>query len=141
MTVDHNNDGVDHIRVHQQGNTWIGRQLEIGAENAFTHPLYGWFASVLAFQLWLVYKDDLLRTITSSSITSTTVSHDHNINNFYGLSQEALTIMLEHNPTVHTTLRQTTLPLVYYDVIKDQVFVVTKYQWYIDHLNALRSTS
>lgn len=51
--VDPRNDGVDHINIWSRGRTKFGRWLSNFAYSPFTHPTYGWFASMEAYYYYI----------------------------------------------------------------------------------------
>lgn len=139
-------DGKTHIRISPMAATDLGKKLSIGAKVDIIHPHHGYFASLLAFWVWINEGGmvDSVRNIHQSNLIRTTLSLVRNKD----IGKEDVISMLYHwidnSPDIRQQLCKTTLPFVAYDFLRlgpDNYHVIQRpdLQWYVDALNLARS--
>ncbi len=141
-------DGVDHINVYSKARTELGKQLSNFAHIPFSHPAFGFFASMEAYWYWLStgkQHDSLRRlygaTAKTAGIRLTPVKMDET--QFRNLIEDGLRLKVVQNAKLCQALRKSTLPLRHYYVYGNTPPVVNeqrKHQWQMECLEAIRAT-
>lgn len=141
-------DGVDHINVYSKAKTQLGHDLSNFAHVPFSHPKFGFFASMEAYWYWLgtgMQHDALRRlygaTAKTAGIRLMTVAMDQDT--FRKHIEDGLRLKVVQNAKLCQALKKTTLPLRHYFVYGTNPPVVNeprKHHWQMECLEAIRET-
>lgn len=113
-------DGVDHINIHANAKTELGRRLDNLSHEPFVHPEYGEFASVEGFYWYLVdgAKDDGFRTLHGHDARKIGMLHKNSERHLNGRltekAAEASMYKVTQNPDLAELLKRSELPLTCY---------------------------
>lgn len=144
--IDPTQDGIDHIWLSPEGQTPLGRALYIGAHRPFVDPVYGRFASIIAFWIWYDSgRQDGLRDIHHDNMIRSSMT---GLSNLPGNRAEVIEVLRRSvyaDPALSQALIDSTLPFRSYEVIKfegrDQptVYPLNDREWYVSALESLRN--
>lgn len=140
-------DGYDHINIHVQGATELGRALAFDADYEFTIPVYGSFGSIFALWVWLNTKGhpSFLRHMPARMLrefvrTRTQKNLDFNHPYAKYICAYVLLDRVKSNPSLAEALAKTgDYPLTGYYVVNDRTFRQVQSNWWIPAISLLRS--
>lgn len=140
-------DGYDHINVHTQGATELGRTLAFDAEYEFTIPVYGEFGSIFALWVWLNTKGhpSFLRHMPARMLrefvrtrTQKNLDFEHPYAKY--ICAYVLLDRIKSDPALAEALANTgDYPLTGYYVVNDRTFRQVQSSWWIPAISLLRS--
>lgn len=140
--IDPLEDGVTHVNVYSRGKTALGRWLSNFTLAPFTHPKYGYFASVEGFWYWLSTgkKHDCLRDMFGWEAKSMGKTFESiPCDNFEQIIKTAIRAKLIANPIMLRKLIDCPLPLEHYYVYGNKP-VDAGYKWITDYITEIRSS-
>ncbi len=106
-------DGVDHINLHMEGKTEVGRMLAHFYYAPFVHPHYGLFYCLEGLWHWLRLKDkdDALRKCAGAKAKKYAQGLDTvYCKNFQEIILEANYFKIMNNPKIKAAVIESTLP-------------------------------
>lgn len=140
-------DGYDHINVHTQGATDLGRALAFDAEYEFTIPVYGEFSSIFALWVWLNTKGhpSFLRHMSARMLrefvrtrSQKNLDFEHPYAKF--ICAYVLLDRIKSDTALAEALANTgDSPLTGYYVVNDRTFRQVQSNWWIPAISLLRS--
>lgn len=139
-------DGKTHIRISPMADTELGKKLDIGAKIDIVHPYHGYFASLLAYWVWISEGGiiDSVRYIHQSNMIKTSLS----LVRCKSIGKDDVIAMLEYwlvnTPDIKRQLCESNLPIVAYDDLKlgpKNYHIIERHDlnWYVDAIIELRS--
>lgn len=144
--IDPFNDGLDHINIYSRSRSELGRLLSNFARTAFTHPEYGYFASMEAYWYWC--KSGKMHDRIRRTVGSYAKSMGRNLPFVFNPKfnediDSGLTAKLQCNPTIQAMLRESTLPFMHYYVVGERVVlpnsdVFDLADWYTNQREIMR---
>lgn len=139
-------DGVDHIRLSEDGKTVLGRALYIGAHRPIADPEYGHFNSVIAFWVWFDGgRHDALRNIHHGAMLRSSLS---GVSDTPGNRQEVIKVLKRSILTdlpLKELLARSDLPFAAYEAInfksrqEPAVYPIEDRLWYVAGLEQIRA--
>lgn len=146
IEIDPTQDGVDHIWLSPEGQTYLGRALYIGAHRPFVDPVHGQFASLIAFWIWYDSgRYDGLRDIHHDNMIRSSMA---GISNLPGNRAEVIDVLKRsvlNDSALSQALKESTLPFKAYEVIKFEgrqeatIYPLHDREWYVSAIEDLRS--
>lgn len=117
MDIDINNDGVDHIRIHRNAGTELGRLLDNTSGLHFYHDKDGFFRSVNNYIAWLLHNQDNFKLMDEATLEPYCKDFDKDSLIMYRARiQEAILCKIMQNQNLTDLLRNSSLPIVSYSV-------------------------
>lgn len=110
-------DGVDHINIHVDGKTELGRMLSTFHRSQFTHPWFGPFNSMEGFWFYIKTKEkpDELRMLSGLKAKKLGKSLTRQwVENFTDIITAANYFKIEQNPHLKKLFLESTLPFDHY---------------------------
>lgn len=142
-------DGFDHIRIHPEAETVLGRLLCNAAHMRFTHPIYGEFASMEGYWQWLRtgMRHELLRTVTGHRAYSIGIRYTTSaLGDFRNLVLEGLRCKIQQctyggGKRLSDLIVLSNIPFIQYSVDPDydDYIVDHSFQWFHDGLTQIRA--
>lgn len=143
--IDPLQDGVTHIWLSPEGNTNLGRALYIGAHRPFVDPVYGRFASIIAFWTWYDSgRQEGLRDIHQDNMIRSSMSGIGDLPGNRAEVMEVLKRSILNDKVLSDALRASSLPFLTYEVINFQgregptVYPLHDREWYVVAIEAVR---
>ena len=119
--INPNKDGIEHINVHSEGRTIVGRMLDNLAYMPFDHPQFGQFNSIEGFYWWYIsgQKHEYLRYVYNDKARKAAAEFKRE-KNLGEMDKEQFRIAVQckiaQSPFLQEQLQICYLPLVAYTV-------------------------
>lgn len=136
-------DGLDHIWVSANGRTELGRSLHIGAYRPFHHPRDGYFASIIAYWIWLDSgRVDGVRDLHHGNLLRTSLAGLVKNNGHRTQVRDAVLYSITENDKIAKQLQESHLPLYVYEYLNDgfqeMTYELADREWYVRELERIR---
>lgn len=147
MSLNPENDGIDHINTYSRGATTLGRFLSnfwVDPAGSYIDTEDGPFKTIEGYWYWLGCRDERLRDTTglaSKKLGRELLVPDFpklGIKEFQHKIAYAITVKIFSHPEFADQLRTSVLPLVHYYVYDKRVIEVRQVDWLMAYLDFLR---